>query len=76
MFQKPGPVDEVIQKPENALNMIWHTTDQNGNMRKELNKTVFETLSNLINIFNKMIVMNDEKTRQKKQMEKEIRTVK
>jgi hypothetical protein len=53
-----------------------NTADQSGNMRKELKRTIFETVSTLRNIFNKMKGMIDEKTRQNKQMEKEINTVK
>jgi 3-methyladenine DNA glycosylase Tag len=37
--------DEVSQNIENALNKIVNTTDQSGNMRKELKKTIFETVS-------------------------------
>jgi len=58
--------DEVSQNIENALNKIVNTTDQSGNMRKELMKTIFETVSTLRNLFNKMKGMLDEKTRQNK----------
>jgi len=58
--------DEVSQNFEDALNKIVNTTDQSGNMRKELKKTIFETVSTLRNLFNKMKVMLDEKTRQNK----------
>jgi methylphosphotriester-DNA--protein-cysteine methyltransferase len=65
--------DEVSENIENALNKIVNTTDQSGNMRKELKKTIFETVSNLRNLFRKMKGILDEKTRQNKRMEKEIR---
>jgi len=39
--------DEVTQSIEEALNKIVNTTDQSGNMRKELKKTIFETVSTL-----------------------------
>jgi uncharacterized coiled-coil DUF342 family protein len=68
--------DEVSQNIENALNKIVNTADQSGNMRKELKRTIFETVSTLRNLFNKMKGMIDEKTRRNKQMEKEINTVK
>jgi t-SNARE complex subunit (syntaxin) len=45
-------------------------------MRKELKKTIFETVSTLRNLFHKMKGMLDEKTRQNKQVENEINTVK
>jgi 3-methyladenine DNA glycosylase Tag len=59
---------EVSQNIENALNKIVNTTDQSRNMRKELKKTIFETVSTLRNLFNKMKGMLDEKTRQNKWM--------
>ena len=68
--------DEVSQDIENALNKIVNTTDQSGNMRKELKKTIFETVSTLKNLFTKMKEMCDERTRQNKQFENEINTVK
>jgi hypothetical protein len=37
--------NEVTQNIEEALNKIVNTTDQSGNMRKELKKTIFETVS-------------------------------
>jgi 3-methyladenine DNA glycosylase Tag len=64
--------DEVSQNIENALNKIVNTADQSGNMRKELKRTIFETVSTLRNLFTKMKGMIDEKTKQNKQMEKEI----
>jgi hypothetical protein len=68
--------DDVRQNIENALNKIVNTTDQSGNMIKELKKTIFKTVSTLKNLFHKMKGTLDEKTRQNKQMEKEINTVK
>jgi len=68
--------DEVIPNIENALNKIVNTTDQSRNMRKEPKKTIFETVSTLKNLFNERKGMHDEKTRQNKQMEEDINTVK
>jgi hypothetical protein len=68
--------EEVSQNFENVLNKTVNTADQSGNMRKELKRTIFETVSTLRNLFTKMKGMIDEKTRQNKQMEKEINTVK
>jgi hypothetical protein len=68
--------DEVRQNIENALNKTVNTADQSGNMRKELKTTIFETVSTLRIFFIMMKEMIDEKTRQNKQMEQEINTVK
>ena len=58
--------DEVKRSIEDALNKIVHTTDLSGNMKKELKKNIYETVSTLRNIFNKMKVMLEEGMRQKK----------
>ena len=68
--------DEVSQVIENALNKIVNTTDQSGNMKKELKKIILETVSTLRNLFTKMKEMCDKRTRQNKQLENEINTVK
>ena len=54
----------VSEDIEAALNKIVTTTDQSGNLRKCLKKTIFETLSNLRNLFTELKVIIDEKTRQ------------
>ena len=41
--------DAVSEDIEAALNKIVKTTDQSGNLRKDLKKTIFETVSNLRN---------------------------
>jgi uncharacterized coiled-coil DUF342 family protein len=60
--------DEVSQNIEDALNKIVNSTDQSGNMCKDLKKTIFETVSTLRNLFHKMKEMLDEKTRQNKHL--------
>jgi hypothetical protein len=47
---------------ENALNLIVSTTDQSGNMKKELKKTIFETVSTLRTLFVKLRASGDSKT--------------
>jgi hypothetical protein len=47
---------------ENALNLIVSTMEQSGNMKKELKKTIFETVSNLRPLFVKLRVSGDSKT--------------
>jgi hypothetical protein len=43
---------EVVgEQIENALNLIVSTTEQSGNMKKELKKTIFETVSTLKTLF-------------------------
>jgi len=61
--------EEVTQSIEDALNRIVKTTDQSGNMRKELKKNIYETVSTLKNLFIKMKAMLEEGTRQGTQME-------
>jgi len=41
----------VTRDIEVALNKIVNTTEQSGNMRKELKKTIYETVSTLMNLF-------------------------
>ena len=41
-------------------------------MRKDLKKTIFETVSNLRNLFHKMKEMLGEKTRQNKHLENDV----
>jgi hypothetical protein len=43
--------DGVTRDIEAALNKIVNTTEQSGNMRKELKKTIYETVSTLRNLF-------------------------
>ena len=39
--------DELKQGIDDALNKIVNTTDQSGNMRKDLKKITYETVSTL-----------------------------
>ena len=59
--------DEVQQGIEYALNKIVHTTDQSGNMKKELKNNIYETVSTLRNLVNRMQAMLEEEIRQKTQ---------
>jgi hypothetical protein len=43
-------VDDVSQQIENAVNTIVSLTDKSGNLKKELNKSIHETVSNLRNL--------------------------
>jgi len=61
--------DEVTQSIEDVLNRMVKTTDQSGNMKKELKKNIYETVSTLKNLFIKMKAMLEEGTRQENQME-------
>ena len=61
--------DEVTQSIEDVLNRMVKTTDQSGNMKKELKKNIYETVSTLKNLFIKMKAMLEEGTRQGTQME-------
>ena len=57
--------DDVLQGIKDALNKIVHTTDQSGNMKKELKKNIYETVSTLQNLVNSTQVMLEEEIRQK-----------
>ena len=52
----------MSQQIENALNLVVCTTEQSGNMKKELKKTIFETVSNLRTLFVKLRASGDSKT--------------
>jgi hypothetical protein len=62
--------DELTQCIEDALTKILHTTDLSGNTKKELMKNIYNTVSTLRNMFNKMKVMLEDEMRQKTQTEK------
>ena len=64
--------DEMNQNIEDALNKIVNTTEQSGNMRKDLKRTIFETVSTLRNLFYKLKETLDEKTKQNTPLEKEF----
>lgn len=51
--------NEVSQNIEGALNKIMNSTDQSWNKSKELKKTIFETISTLRSLFNKIKGMLD-----------------
>ena len=46
--------DEFKQDIDDALNKIVNTTDQSGNMRKDLKKIIYETVSTLRSLFHKL----------------------
>jgi hypothetical protein len=62
--------EEVTRSIEEALNKTVNTTDQSGNMRKELKKAIYENVSNLRNPFVKMQATLKEGSRQKEQTNK------
>ena len=61
---------------EDALNLIVNTTDQNGNMKKGLKHTIYETASTLRNLFVKLKVSLDSKTAENSKLEKQVNTMK
>ena len=67
--------DAVSGDIEAVLNKIVTTTDQIGNLRKDLKKTIFETVSNLRNLFNELNGIIDEKTRKIIHNESDIKKV-
>ena len=61
---------------EAALNKIVNTTEQSGNMRKELKKTIYETVSTLRNLFVTLKVQIEEGKTEKGRLERELRDTK
>jgi len=55
--------DDVNEDIENALNKIVCTTEQSGNMKKELKQTTYETVRTLRKLFVKLKDSYDSKTR-------------
>jgi hypothetical protein len=55
--------DEVSELITAALNKIATTAGQSANMRKDLKKTIFQTVGNLRNLFAELRLIIDEKTK-------------
>jgi regulator of replication initiation timing len=55
--------DAVSEDIQAALNKMVTTVDQSANMRKDLKKIIFQTVSNLRNLFTELMGIIDEKTR-------------
>ena len=68
--------DAVSKDTPAALNKIVTTTDQSTNMKKDLKKTIFQTVCNLINLFTELMGITDDKTRLIKYYEPENNRVK
>ena len=68
--------EEVTRDIEEALNKIVNTTDQSGNMRKELKKTIYETVSTLRNLFVPLRVKLEEGKSEKGRLERELKDTK
>jgi hypothetical protein len=67
--------DGVTCDIENALNKIVNTTDQSGKLRKELKKTIFETVSTPRNLFMTLKVQIGGKSK-KVRLERELQATK
>ena len=68
--------DDVTRSIEEALNEIVDTTDQSGNMRKELKRAIYEHLSTLRILFVEMQATLKEGTRQKERKDREMQPMK
>jgi hypothetical protein len=64
--------DDLKQGINDALNKIVNTTDQRGNMRKDLKKIIFETVSTLRILCYKPKEKLDDHTKYNKQLEDEV----
>ena len=58
---------------EAALNKIVNTTEQSGNMRKELKKAIYETVSTLRNLFVTLKVQPEGGKSENGRLESELR---
>jgi hypothetical protein len=65
--------DRVTRDIEEALNKIVNMTEQSGNMRKELKKTIYETVSTLRNLFVTLKVQLEEGKSEKVRLERELK---
>jgi len=68
--------DEVSDQIANALNLMASTTEQNGNMKKGLKQTKFETASTFRNLFVKLSDRRDSKTTDISKLEMEVTKLK
>jgi len=68
--------DAVSEAIQAALNKIVTTTDQSANMKKDLKKAIFQTVSNLRKLFTELMGIIDNKTRLIKYSEAENNEVK
>ena len=64
--------DDVDEGTVNALHTIVSTTERSGNMKKELNQTIYETVSNLRKLFIKLVETNNSNTRLITELEKKV----
>ena len=67
--------DEVSDQIANALNLMASTTEQNGNMKKGLKQTKFETASTFRNLFVKLKVCLDSKRVEIGKLDKLVNTM-
>jgi len=65
-----------ILSQQEALNKIVNTMEQSGNMRKELKKTIYETVSTLRNLLVTLKVQLEEGKSAKGRLERELKTLK
>jgi len=63
---------DVCEWIENALNTTVSTTERSGNMKKELNQTIFETASTLRNLIAKLTDSRDRKSSATSELEARV----
>jgi len=68
--------DDVSQRIEDALNLIVNIMDKSGNMKKELKKSVHETVSNLRNLIFALKSDLQEKTEENNRTQNEVNLLK
>ena len=68
--------DDVSQQIEDDLNEIVNTTDKSGNMKKEMNKSNREAVSNMRNLIFILKHNSLETTEENNQMRNEVKQLK
>ena len=70
-YKEDKMADELKQGIDDALDKIVNTTDQSGNMRKDLKKIIYETVSTLRTLCYKLKDTLDDQTKYNKHLEDE-----
>ena len=65
----------MVEKIENALNVVVTTTDQSTNMRKTLKETIYQTVSTLRQLFSKLTISSEQKLNEINNLTKKINTL-
>jgi hypothetical protein len=67
--------ENVVEEIEIALNLVVTTTDQSINMRKTLKEKIYQTVSNLRQLFSKITISGEQKLSDINNLTKNISTL-